>query len=95
MDSRFHVAISIAAQSSRLTSAALQLEAELMTLWWGMPAHSGSGDELVKEHMAIVEAIKGRDGDGAARAAERHSRSEMEFLIEQHLRLTMRPEEGA
>jgi DNA-binding GntR family transcriptional regulator len=45
--------------------------------------------------MAIVEAIKGRDGDGAARAAERHSRSEMEFLIEQHLRLTMRPEEGA
>jgi DNA-binding FadR family transcriptional regulator len=95
MDSRFHVAISIAAQSSRLTSAALQLEAELMTLWWGMPAHSGSGDELVKQHMAIVEAIKGRDGDVAARAAERHSRSEMEFLIEQHLRLTMRPEEGA
>jgi DNA-binding FadR family transcriptional regulator len=95
MDSRFHVAISIAAQSSRLTSAALQLEAELMTLWWGVPVLPGSEDSLVEQHMAIVEAIRARDGDAAARAAEHHSRSEMEFLIEQHLRLSMRPDESA
>jgi DNA-binding FadR family transcriptional regulator len=95
MDSRFHVAISIAAQSSRLTSAALQLEAELMTLWWGVPVLPGSEDSLVEQHLAIVEAIRARDGDAAARAAEHHSRSEMEFLIEQHLRLSMRPDEGA
>ncbi|KRE58763.1 hypothetical protein ASG92_22910 [Arthrobacter sp. Soil736] len=95
MDSRFHVAISIASQSSRLTSAALQLEAELMTLWWGIPGHSGSESVLVDQHKAIVDAIRDRDADAAARAAEHHSRSEMEFLIEQHLRLTMRPEEGA
>ncbi|WP_460455420.1 FadR/GntR family transcriptional regulator, partial [Arthrobacter bambusae] len=81
MDSRFHVAISIAAQSSRLTSAALQLEAELMTLWWGIPVHSGSQNSLVKQHMAIVDAIRGRDADAAAHAAEHHSRSEMEYLI--------------
>ncbi|WP_306920006.1 FCD domain-containing protein [Arthrobacter globiformis] len=42
MDSRFHVAVSIAAQSSRLTSAALQLEAELMTLWWGHSGQAGT-----------------------------------------------------
>lgn len=95
MDSRFHVAVSIASQSSRLTSAALQLEAELMTLWWGHPAQPGSEDSLVEQHTAIVDAIRTRDADAAARAAEHHSRSEMEFLIEQHLRLTMRPEEGA
>lgn len=95
MDSRFHVAVSIAAQSSRLTSAALQLEAELMTLWWGIPGHSGSESSLVEQHMAIVDAIRGRDADAAARAAEHHSRSEMEYLIEQHLGLTMRTEEGA
>ncbi|PTT68996.1 FadR/GntR family transcriptional regulator [Arthrobacter sp. HMWF013] len=95
MDSRFHVAISIAAQSSRLTSAALQLEAELMTLWWGVPVLPGSGDSLVEQHLAIVEAIRARDADAAARAAEHHSRSEMEFLIEQHLRLSMKPDKGA
>ncbi|MEN8584133.1 FadR family transcriptional regulator [Arthrobacter sp. KBS0703] len=95
MDSRFHVAISIASQSSRLTSAALQLEAELMTLWWGDPGQPGGEGVLVEQHLAIVDAIRERDADAAARAAEDHSRSETEYLIEQHLRLTMRPEEGA
>lgn len=95
VDSRFHVAISISAQSSRLTSAMLQLEAELMTLWWGIPANAGSEDRAVDQHVAIVQAISGRDGDAAASAAEQHSRSDMEFLIEQHLRLTMQPDEGA
>lgn len=93
MDSRFHVAVSIASQSSRLTSAALQLEAELMSLWWGDPSQPGSESVLV-EHMAIVGAIRERDGDAAASAAERHSRSGTEYLIEQHLRLTMQPEGG-
>jgi DNA-binding FadR family transcriptional regulator len=95
VDSRFHVAVSIASQSSRLTSAALQLEAELMTLWWGNPAQASIDDTLVEQHLAIVDAIRERDADGAARAAEHHSRTEMECLIEQHLSLTMRPDEGA
>jgi GntR family transcriptional repressor for pyruvate dehydrogenase complex len=94
VDSRFHVAISIGAQSSRLTSVALQLEAELMTLWWGIPDHVDGANSAVEQHRAIVEAIRDRDADAAARAAEQHSRSDMEFLIEQHLRLTMQPEEG-
>jgi DNA-binding FadR family transcriptional regulator len=95
MDSRFHVAVSIAAQSSRLTSAALQLEAELMTLWWGRSGQPGSDGKSVEEHAAIVDAIRARDADAAASAAERHSRNETEYLIEQRLRLTMLPEEGA
>lgn len=94
MDSRFHVAVSIASQSSRLTSAALQLEAELMTLWWGHPEQSSSKSTLAQQHAAIVDAIRERDADAAARAAEHHSRSETEYLIEQHLRLTMAPEGG-
>jgi len=95
MDSRFHVAISIAAQSSKLTSATLQLEAELMTLWWGIPVNSSSESSIVQQHTAIVDAIRERDSDAAGRAAEHHSRTEMEFLIEQHLRLIMQPEAGA
>ena len=94
MDSRFHVAVSIASQSSRLTWAALQLEAELMTLWWGHAAQSSSESSLEEQHRAIVDAIRERDADAAARAAEHHSRSETEYLIEQHLRLTMQPQGG-
>lgn len=94
LDSKFHVGISIAAQSSKLTSAALQLEAELMTLWWGIPDSVG-GNLEVEQHRTIVEAIRDRDGDAAALAAEQHSRSDTEFLIEQHLNLTMQLEEGA
>lgn len=95
MDSRFHVAVSIASQSSRLTSAALQLEAELMTLWWGQAGQLGNEGAMVEQHEAIVDAIRARDADAAAAAAERHSRNETEYLIELHLRLTMRPDEGA
>lgn len=95
LDSRFHVAISVGAQSSRLTSAALQLEAEMMTLWWGIPDHPDGENSVAEHHDAILSAIRSRDADAAALAAERHSRTDMEFLIEQHLRLTMQPAEGA
>jgi GntR family transcriptional repressor for pyruvate dehydrogenase complex len=95
MDSRFHVAVSVAAQSSRLTSAALQLEAELITLWWSHSGQNGHINTSVEQHEAIVDAIKARDADAAAAAAELHSRSEIEYLIEQHLKLTMQSGEGA
>ncbi len=94
VDSRFHVAVSIAAQSSRLTSAALQLEAELMTLWWDQAGRDGKDDLVVKEHEAIVDAIRAKDPDAAGAAAELHSRSDTKYLIEQHLELTMLPEQG-
>lgn len=95
MDSRFHVAVSIAAQSSRLTSAALQLEAELMTLWWSLPGQNGHATAAAEQHETIVDCIRAGDADAAASAAELHSRSETEYLIEQHLRLSMQSDEGA
>ncbi|MFK0003661.1 FadR/GntR family transcriptional regulator [Paenarthrobacter sp. NPDC090522] len=95
LDSRFHVAISVAAQSSRLTSASLQLEAELMTLWWGHPEEAGHLEALVEQHEAILDAIRDRDADRAGAAAERHSRTETEYLIAQHLRLTMESDGSA
>jgi GntR family transcriptional repressor for pyruvate dehydrogenase complex len=95
MDSRFHVALSAVAQSSRLTSSTLQIQAELMTLWWGIPEQPDTGSDLIGQHMAIADAVRDRDAHAAGEAAEQHSRSEMELLIEQHLILTMEAEEGA
>ncbi len=95
VDSRFHVAVSVASQSSRLTSAALQLEAELMTLWWGHSDHSANDEVLVQQHQGIVEAIRNRDADTAGSLAEAHSRAGSEYLIAQHLRLTMESGDSA
>lgn len=89
LESRFHVALSTAAQSSRLTSAALQLEAELMTLWRGDPDRGDRHAEIAREHREIVAAIRARDGAGAASAAEAHSRSSTEHLIHERLGLIM------
>lgn len=95
IDSRFHVAVSIAAQSSRLTAAQLQLRAELMTIWWGQPGPDDGAEAAAEQHQAIVDAIRKRDAEAAASAAELHSRAETEYLIAQHLSLTMLPGEGA
>lgn len=95
VDSRFHVAVSVAAQSSRLTSASLQLEAELMTLWWSHSAQTDSQYVLEEQHVAILEAIRARDAAAASAAAELHSRTETEYLIAQHLRLTMESGQNA
>lgn len=95
MDSRFHVAISVGAQSSRLTSSTLQIQAELMTLRWGVPEQLGNESCPADQHMAIVEAIRDRDANAAGEAAEHHSRSEIDLLIEKHLILIMEAEEGA
>jgi DNA-binding FadR family transcriptional regulator len=65
-----------------------------MTLWWGHSGQPGNDAASVEDHAAIVAAIRARDADAAASAAERHSRNETQYLI-QPLSLKVRPEEGA
>ena len=89
LDSRFHVALSLASQSSRLTSAALQLEAETMTLWRGDPCQDAEGAGVLAEHRAILAAVRRRDGAGAAAAAEEHSRTTTARLIAERLGLVI------
>jgi DNA-binding GntR family transcriptional regulator len=66
-----------------------------MTLWWGDPGQNGDEGDMVDQHLAIVDAIRKRDADAAAKAAELHSRRETEYLTEQHLRLSMQAEGSA
>jgi len=91
-DSRFHVAVSVASQSSRLTAIALQIQAELMTLWWTHPGEADMTARASEQHSSIIKAIRDRDADRAAKAAELHSRTESEWLIEAHLALKLQPE---
>jgi GntR family transcriptional repressor for pyruvate dehydrogenase complex len=94
-DSRFHIAIGVAAQSSRLTASMLQVQAELTMLMW--PAELGTQAALLaeEEHGRIVNAIAAKDAVAAAAAAEQHSQNETSLLIERHVKLLIQSATGA
>lgn len=92
-DTRFHVTVGVAAQSSRLTAAMLQIQAELSGLLWLEQDNQASVAEAVRQHAHIVACIADHDPAGAAAAAELHSSGEMKRVIKQHLQLLMLSEE--
>jgi len=91
-DTRFHVTIGVAAQSSRLTAAMLQIQAELSVFTWFGEENELLVPEASRQHAGIIEGIAARDPAAAAAAAESHSDSEIERIIKQHLQLLMRSE---
>ncbi|GAA3704025.1 GntR family transcriptional regulator [Arthrobacter ginkgonis] len=93
-DSRFHVTVGVAAQSSRLTAAMLQIQAELSGFIWAADEYGFSVAEASRQHAQIVEGIAKHDPAAAAEAAESHSRSETALLIAQHLQLLVQSEES-
>lgn len=94
-DTRFHVTVGVAAQSSRLTASMLQIQAELAGfLWIGQESESAIA-ESSREHAYILQCIAEHDGPAAAAAAELHSSSEMERVIKQRLQMLMVSEEDA
>jgi GntR family transcriptional repressor for pyruvate dehydrogenase complex len=92
-DTRFHVTVGVAAQSSRLTAAMLQIQAELSGFLWLEQENESSIAEASRQHADIVAGIAEHDPAAAAAAAEVHSSREMERVIRQHLQLLMRSEE--
>jgi GntR family transcriptional repressor for pyruvate dehydrogenase complex len=94
-DGLFHIALGVAAQSSRLTGAMLQIQAELSTLMWAGDGQDHATMRFAQQHADILQAIGHRDGAGAAAAAAAHSRSETELLITRRLELMMRSPEVA
>lgn len=94
-DTRFHVTVGVAAQSSRLTAAMLQIQAELSSFLWIERESESSMAEASREHAHILRCIADHDGPAAAAAAELHSSTEMERIIKQHLQMLMMSEEDA
>ncbi|GAA3679785.1 FCD domain-containing protein [Arthrobacter ginkgonis] len=84
-DSRFHIELGIAAQSSHLTTLIVQAQGQVAPLLW-VPEWPAS-DETVKEHALIVTAIRDRDPDAAQRHAAAHCAREVRVLIDRHLAL--------
>jgi DNA-binding FadR family transcriptional regulator len=94
-DTRFHVTVGVAAQSSRLTASMLQIQAELSGFLWIDQEDESSIAEANREHAYILQCIAKHDAPAAAAAAELHSSSEMERIIKQRLQMLMMSEEDA
>jgi GntR family transcriptional regulator, transcriptional repressor for pyruvate dehydrogenase complex len=90
-DSRFHIGIAVAAQSNRLTTAAVQVQGELAPLLWTSAPVGEPPDwrHLAADHDAILAAIAAGDESAAQDAALRHCLHEAETMINAHLDLVM------
>lgn len=91
-DCRFHIELSVAAQSSRLTRREVGLQAELSGLLWLADGPEIDVGTHVEDHHAIAAAVVSENGAEARRLAEEHVRRNLRRLTELHLRLS---EEGA
>lgn len=94
-DTRFHITLGVAAQSSRLTASMLQIQAELSGFLWIDQDDESSITEAIREHADILRCIAEHDAPAAAAAAELHSITEMERVIKQRLQMLMMSQEDA
>jgi GntR family transcriptional regulator, transcriptional repressor for pyruvate dehydrogenase complex len=86
-DARFHIEVSAAAQSARLTRQEIDLQAEVGELLWLPLSEAVIQEEAVHQHRSIAEAIERREGDLARQRAEEHIEHACRRLIAFHFRL--------
>ncbi|MGW1738274.1 FadR/GntR family transcriptional regulator [Nocardia sp. NPDC001965] len=88
-DSRFNIELAVCAQSTRLTRAQVQLQAELSGLFW-LPRLELDPVAEASAHRALVDAIEQEDDGRARELAESHSESRFRRLVVLRLELTDR-----
>lgn len=88
IDSRFHISVSVACHSERLTNSTLQIHGELAEIMWLDDDFSAISFESSAEHFAILDAISRQDPDSAGRLCGQHYERESRTIIEHFLVLT-------
>ena len=86
-DSRFHIELAVTAQSPRLTSAEIRLQAESVQLVWARLAHPFDPEQATAEHLALVRAIAEDRPEEAQRLVRLHVRRTVHHLIDTKLAL--------
>ena len=85
-DARLHIGLGVAAQSRRLTSLLVQVQAELSPLTWGQVWLQEQAT-AVKGHEALLATIEQGDASAAEDMAIAHFEREGALIIDQHLAL--------
>ena len=84
---RFHVELSLASQSERLTRAQLRLQAETGELLWVNVPHPRDPAEVSAALAGIAETVDREEADLAQRKGESLAADNPRWLIETHLSL--------
>ncbi len=91
-DGRFHVEVAASAQSVRLATSTMSLQAEYCDLLWITPAADEEGGQfhqrITQSHRTIVDAIRGRDPMRARKLAEDRAEIGVERLLHLYYLLT-------
>lgn len=82
-DRRFHRAVLEASGNSRLASYVDGLRDTVLRRGVSTARSSRTLDDIVREHLAVLECIEAGDADGAAAAMQSHVRHTAELLIAQ------------
>jgi GntR family transcriptional regulator, L-lactate dehydrogenase operon regulator len=86
-DSRFQIEVAVCSQSSRLTRAEVNLQAELSALIW-LPQLQVDAKAEAAKHLALTDAIEAEDEVAARSLAEEHSAASVRRLITLRMELT-------
>lgn len=86
-DSRFQIEVAVCSQSSRLTRAEINLQAELSAMIW-MPQIALDHAAEATRHGELVDAIEAEDEAEARSLAENHSAANVRRLIALRMELT-------
>jgi len=90
IESRYYIDVAAAAQSVRLTTQEIELQAELGQLLWGTPRSATELVATIASHRRVVDAIEARDGVLARELTEVHIGQVIAQLIDVHIGLTRR-----
>lgn len=89
-DSRFHIELASTSRSIRLTRSEMELQAQLAGLVWALGVDRDLDDRVaaaVRAHADVVDAVRRRRPEAAAKATRAHIREENEMLVSARLRL--------
>lgn len=85
--SRFHIEVSLASQSERLTRAQLRMQGEFGEFLWVRTEHPRDPVAVAESLRSIARAIEMEDPAGARRLAEELAEENSRWLIGTHLEL--------
>lgn len=86
-DCRFHIEVTVAAHSARLTRREVSLQSEVSGLLWLPLGPEVDVARMVAEHHAIAAAVVSEDAETARRLAEAHVDGTLVRLTALHLEL--------
>jgi len=83
----FHMEIAAATRSPMLTKAELEIQTTMASLVWLPGTECLTVEKATAQHMEIVDAIAGMDGDAAQKSAEAHVHQSLNPLIDLRMRI--------